>query len=59
MAGLDPAIHAKPAPRRASVSDSQNYFKALRAEGRSAQVFLRPRFVDGRDKPGHDVAPSL
>jgi hypothetical protein len=55
MAGLVPAI-TRAVAKAASISDNGSYFIALRAEDRSAQVFLQPRFVDGRDKPGHDVA---
>jgi hypothetical protein len=58
MAGLDPAIYAS---RRQGAPQFQivNTISKLYGQSRSAQVFLRPRFVDGRDKPGHDVAPSV
>jgi hypothetical protein len=55
MAVLDPAIYAS---RRQGAPQFQivNTISKLYGQSRSAQVFLRPRFVDGRD---HDVAPSV
>jgi hypothetical protein len=58
MAGLDPAIHAA-APQMSS-GDAANGARAsgtkrfdLAAPWRS---FSAPKYVDGRDKPGHDAS---
>ncbi|OAI28401.1 hypothetical protein A1351_11895 [Methylosinus sp. R-45379] len=60
MAGLVPAIHAKPLRNRMKASAIDGFDLAIGATVASVphQISKTPRRpgVDGRDKPGHDVA---